>query len=107
MEDQGKIDVKTYIQIASDIINNNPDFYSEDQQGAILSFAKYLDKGNGLSYELAILAYKKAMEIDREVLLLCRDTFGAEIMNGIAKKVVERHRHGKKLKADDGLSEKK
>lgn len=94
--------VKTYIAVAQELIEKNPDFYNQEAQDGILSFAKYLDSFKVLGVELQLVAYQKAREIDRELILECCDVFGKENVTALAKKIAEKHRHGKKFVAREG-----
>lgn len=85
----------TYLSIARDLIDENPKFYSKPEQKGLISFAKYLDKGNafGGDLHLQVLAYQKAQEIDKEVLQECIAEFGREPMTDVVKRVYARHKH--------------
>lgn len=93
MED--KINLTTYLAIAQDLIKDSPKFYSKAEQKGILSFAKYLDSGNELGSGMQVLALKRAMEIDGEVLRECVVQFGKEAMADIVRGVYAKHRHTK------------
>lgn len=94
MDDEIKI--KTYLNAANDLINENPDFYSEEAKQGIVSFARYLDSFKTLSVELQILAMEKSRLIDREVLLAVADEFGKDKVAEIVRKIHDKHTRRKK-----------
>lgn len=92
----------TYIEVAQNLFAENPDFYTEEQQNNILSFAKFLDSGRVLNSELQMLAIQQARKIDYEVLMACCDEFGRDNVTKVVKKVYDKHRHSKKFSKEDG-----
>lgn len=87
----------TYIGAARKLIENNPDFYTEDQKHGMMSFAKYLDSFQTLGSQLEMLAMRAARKVDRELLEEFIKEIGMEKAKDIARRVNARHLHGKKL----------
>lgn len=91
---------RTYLQIAYDLFETDPDFYTADEKDAILSFAKYLDSGRVLNAELQMIAMQQARKIDGEVIMLTAERFGRSEVAAIVREVYDRHGYGKRKKID-------
>jgi hypothetical protein len=83
----------TYIATAQALFEENPKFYKRSERNAILSFAKYLDSGREMNGDIQILAYMKAQQIDREVILALADALGRDKAAEITKAIHARHKH--------------
>ncbi len=62
----------------------------------VRAFAKYLDGFTVLDDKLQILAYQKAREIDREVMLKLAAQLPKEVVENIVREVNSKHIHKRK-----------
>lgn len=65
----------------------------EDIKEAVIRFAHTLDKFNGFSKDMEILALHKAREIDREFMLALIEEVGSEKGKEIAQRITAGHAH--------------
>lgn len=86
---------KTYLQVAQELFESHADYYNEDAQNAILSFAKYLDSWKSIDSNLQFLAMQKSREIDRELFAELEKTVGRDVLMAAARIVNARHMHHK------------
>jgi len=94
METETK-DFNTYISVAQKLIAENPDFYTQEAQDGIMSFAKYLDSFKTIGMEMQILAHQMVNKIDREFITELLKEITPERAKEIAELVNSRHIHKK------------
>jgi len=71
----------------------DPPQVREDIKEAVIRFAHTLDKFNGFSKDMEILALHKAREIDREFMLALIEEVGPEKGKEIAQRITAGHAH--------------
>ena len=98
--------IKTYLQTAFDVIEMQKaeGVLTPEREEGILSFAKYLDGGNKLTYELALLAYKHSAAIDREIILGLAQHIPKATVEKIVRDITRKHKHQKRMTVDSGTS---